>query len=93
MVTLTSPAAKAGTMPEAGKMPARRKKMRAAVDHLRDYVGTYNEQAHYQDYTDKTYVDDILYGLGLSMQHLIPSDFYGAGGYERFKQYLREHLK
>lgn len=87
------PTAKAGTMPEAGKMPARRKKMRAAVAQLQGYVGTYDTQLHYQDYTDKTYVDDMLYGIGLSMQHLMPSDFSGAGGYERFKQYLREHLK
>lgn len=71
----------------------RQKAMGRAVDELQDYVGTYDEQAEYRSYSDKTFVDDILYGLGLSMQNLIPSDFRGAGGYERFKQYLREHLK
>lgn len=74
-------------------MTPRRKQMREAVKHLQHYVGTYDKQLHFDDYTNKTYVDDILYGLGLSMQHLFPTDFSGAGGYERFKQYLREHLK
>lgn len=68
----------------------RRKVMRERVAYLKDYVGTYDSQAHYEDYSDKTYVDDILYGLGLSMTGL--TDYTGAGGYERFKQYLREHL-
>lgn len=69
----------------------RRKAMRWRVKYLQDYVNTYSDQAHYEDYSDKTYVDDMLYGLGLSM--VGPADYTGPGGYERFKQYLREHLK
>ena len=71
----------------------RHKAMDRAVKQLQTYVGTYTEQAEYRDYSNRIFVDDILYGLGLSMQNLIPSDFHGASGYERFKQYLREHLK
>lgn len=71
----------------------RRKSMRKAVAKLQTYVGTYDQQASFDDYTNKTYVDDVLYGLGLSMQELIPADYSGASGYERFKQFLREHLK
>lgn len=69
----------------------RRKLMRKRVAMLQNYVATYSEQASYDDYSDKTYVDDILYGLGISF--IAPADYTGPGGYERFKQYLREHLK
>jgi hypothetical protein len=68
----------------------RRKAMRVRVSQFQKYVATYHEQAHYEDYLDKTYVDDMLYGIGLSMSGL--TDYSGPGGYERFKQYLREHL-
>jgi len=69
---------------------ARRKLMRERVAKLQHYVATYSDQASYEDYSDKTYVDDVLYGLGISM--IGPTDFTGPGGYERFKQYLREFL-
>lgn len=68
----------------------RQKRMREAVAKLQAYMSSYSEQAHYEDYTDKTYVDDILYGLGLSLSGL--SDFSGPGGYSRFKAYLQDHL-
>jgi hypothetical protein len=69
----------------------RRKLVRERVKYLQDYVNTYSDQGGYEDYSDKTYIDDMLYGLGLSM--VAPADYSGPGGYERFKQYLREHLK
>jgi hypothetical protein len=69
----------------------RRKLVRERVKFLQDYVNTYSDQGGYEDYSDKTYIDDMLYGLGLSMAG--PTDYSGPGGYERFKQYLREHLK
>lgn len=65
--------------------------MRERVKYLQDYINTYSWQAEYEDYADKTYVDDILFGLGLSMSGAY--DYTGPDGYERFKQYLREHLK
>jgi hypothetical protein len=68
-------------------------RMREMVAKLQEYVRTYSDQAHYEDYSDKTFLDDMLYGIGLSMQVGTPTDFTGAGGYERFKQKLREHLK
>jgi hypothetical protein len=69
----------------------RRKLMRERVASFQKYVATYHEQSSYDDYSDKTYVDDMLYGIGISM--IAPADYTGPGGYERFKQYLREHLK
>jgi hypothetical protein len=67
----------------------RRKLMRERVASIQKYVATYTDQQHYEDYSDKTYIEDMLYGIGLSM---IPADYRGPGGYERFKQYLREFL-
>lgn len=64
--------------------------MRERVENIQGYVATYSDQPGYDEYSDKTYIDDMLYGIGLSM---IPADYSGPGGYERFKQYLREHLK
>lgn len=69
----------------------RHKRMREAVAKLQAYMNAYTQQAHYEEYTDKTYVDDVLYGLGLSLSGL--TDYSGPGGYERFKAYLRDHLE
>jgi hypothetical protein len=69
------------------------KRMRACVAKFQKYVATYDTQAQYDTYLEKTYLDDMLYGIGLSLMELKPTDYTAAGGYERFKQYLREHLK
>jgi hypothetical protein len=79
--------------PKDREQVKRRKRMREMVAKFQDYVRTYSGQSHYEDYSDKTFVDDMLYGIGLSMQVGTPTDYTGAGGYERFKQALREHLK
>jgi hypothetical protein len=70
-----------------------RKRMREMVAKFHKYVGTYSSQWSYADYSDKTFLDDMLYGIGLSMQVGTPTDYTGAGGYERFKEALRQHLK
>lgn len=67
-----------------------RKRMREMVSRFQKYVATYSDQAHFEDYSDKTYIDDMLYGLGISI--VGPADYTGPGGYERWKQKLREHL-
>jgi hypothetical protein len=68
-----------------------RKRMRAIVAHFQQYVATYTDQAHYDHYSDTTYLNDMLYGIGLSLVET-GSDYSGAGGYERFKEFLRQHL-
>lgn len=70
----------------------KRKRMREVVAYFQKYVATYTEQSHYDDYSDKTYLEDMLYGIGLSLAVGTPTDYSGPGGYERFKQALREHL-
>lgn len=77
----------------AKKLTKQQKRMRAVVAKMQSYVATYSEQAHFDIYTDKTFLDDMLYGIGISMQIGTATDYTGPGGYERFKQALREHLK
>lgn len=68
-----------------------RKRMRNMVARYQKYVAAYSDQPRYEDYMDKTYLDDMLYGLGISI--IGAADYGGPEGYERFKQLLREHLK
>lgn len=75
------------------KADPRHVRMREMVAKYQEYIRTYSDQTSYETYSDKTFLDDMLYGIGLSMQVGTPTDYTGASGYERFKQKLREHLK
>lgn len=68
------------------------KRMRAVVAKMQHYVATYSNQAEYASYTDKTFLDDMLYGIGIAMAEHTATDHTGPGGYERFKETLRKHL-
>lgn len=72
-------------------MQRARRRMREMVAKFQKYVATYSEQAHFEDYSDKTFLDDMLYGIGISF--VGPDDYTGPGGYERFKQKLLGHLQ
>jgi hypothetical protein len=67
---------------------ARQARMRGIVAEFQKYVATYTEQAHYDDYLDNTYLNDMLYGIGISMGQ----EYVGAEGFQRFKRVLIEHL-
>lgn len=75
------------------KLTKQQKRMRAIVAKFQDYVATYTEQAHYDTYQDKTFLDDMLYGIGTAIGSETAADYTGPGGYERWKQTLREFLK
>lgn len=70
----------------------RKVRMRQMVRAFQKYVATYDGQSGYENYSDKTFLDDMLYGVGLSLQIGTPTDYTGPGGYERFKERLRQHL-
>jgi hypothetical protein len=70
----------------------RKTRMRQMVRAFQKYVETYSGQDGYETYSDKTLLDDMLYGIGLSLQIGTPTDYSGPGGFERFKQRLREHI-
>ena len=60
-----------------------------AIDYLQKYIDTYKSQQGYKKYTLDTYVDDILYGLGVS----ISSKHYSfLRGFLLFKAKLQEHM-
>lgn len=73
----------------ARKVTPEQKRMRAAVARFQKYVATYTNERYYDTYSEKTFVEDMLYGIGLALQELRPTDYSGADGYERFKEYLR----
>ena len=66
-----------------------REKMKAAVAYLQKYVATYSSQCGFESYSEETYIDDILYGLGVSLD----KKNEWAGGFENFKERLRTHLR
>lgn len=61
--------------------------MREIVARFQRYVRTYDRQSSYATYTDRTYIEDMLYGIGLSID---PEVYRGASGFHRFKELLRE---
>lgn len=46
---------------------ARKKRVREAVSYLQNYIGTYHNQEFYEDYSDETIINDVLYGLGVAL--------------------------
>ena len=60
-----------------------------AVAYLQHYMQTYSDQKFYETYQTKTYIDDVLYGLGVSLNK---NEYEGVSGYDRFKERLRVML-
>jgi len=59
-----------------------------AVEKLTLYMTSYDGQEGYEDYMTKTYVDDIVYGLGISLS----KEYETATGFAKFKADLLEYL-
>ena len=74
---------------KSARLTAKQKRMRKSVVSLTLYMNTYAMQPFYTDYSDKTFIDDVLYGLGIALS----DQFRKADGFECFKKILREHLK
>jgi hypothetical protein len=62
-----------------------------AADAMAEYVRAYRMEQYLADYTRKTYLLDMLYGLGVSLGPF-GSDYRFAGGFDKFKAELRELL-
>lgn len=67
----------------------RQQRMRRIVAAMQLYVSTYTEQASYQDYSDETFINDMLYGIGLALDR---KEFYSGTGFDRFKKRLCGYL-
>ena len=70
-------------------LSARQKRMHDVVTYLQDYMRAYTNQRYYFDYSDETFIDDVLYGLGVALN---PEYQYGEG-FDKFKARLRKHLE
>lgn len=57
-------------------------KIEKAVEYLKDYINTYENQTGYKDYSDRTFIADILYGLGASLD----DEYQNADGFRKFKE-------
>ena len=63
--------------------------MEKALEFQKEYIETYPDQFDWKNYSAKTYINDMLYGIGAS----IGEEFRYADGFDRFKAILRDHLK
>lgn len=77
------------TTHKPAKLTPAQERMRDAVASLQKYMATYDKQYGYLDYRDETYINDVLYGLGRSLDRR----FEFAGGFAEFKRFLLTHLK
>jgi hypothetical protein len=68
----------------------RRQHVREAIAHFEFYVSEYDEQAHYEDYSDVTIVRDMIYGLGIALWG--EAEHKGPRGYERTVARIRDIL-
>jgi hypothetical protein len=75
---------------EASEMSTQRLRMIRAVESLRSYMSSYDSQAHYAEYSAATFVDDVLYGLGVALD---PDEHRYAPGFALFKSKLLRHLE
>lgn len=66
------------------------KRMKAIFARYLRYVSTYMDGDYNADCQDKTFVLDMIYGLGISIDE---PRFRCADGFDRFKAELREHIK
>jgi hypothetical protein len=67
----------------------RKKRMVLMVKYLQQYMETYPNQYGYENYNDFTFIDDLLYGLGVVLN---PEEHRFSNGYDVWKQKLIEFL-
>ena len=66
----------------------KRARMTRMVRYMAAYWATYDKQINYSDYSDKTFLDDALYAIGITLD----PKYKFANGYREFKKYLLEYL-
>jgi hypothetical protein len=67
-----------------------RKRMALMVKYLTRFMETYDKQYNYEGYTDRTFIDDVLYGLGVALN---PEKHQFADGFDTWKETLAQFLK
>jgi len=71
-------------------MTKKQKRMKTAIQDLVDYMATYELQERWLDCSDETFIDDVLYGLGVALDK---NEHRWANGFDIFKEKLRKHLE
>jgi len=61
------------------------RRMREIVNRMKKYVTTYDTQLHYEDYSDETFIIDMLYGIGIAID---PEEYRYATGLQKFRDKL-----
>lgn len=57
-----------------------RNRIARATERMTHYLSTYNQQPAFNDYTDKTFVLDMFYGIAISLGYEA-----GPDGFAKFK--------
>lgn len=57
-----------------------------AVDFMEQYINTYRNQPYYKTYTEATFINDMLYGVGVA----VSDEYQFAQGFDTFKEKLKE---
>ena len=60
-----------------------------SVKYLQNYMNTYSNQEGYEDYSVRIYIEDILYGLGVSIDE---NKYQWAECFREFKKDLMQFL-
>jgi hypothetical protein len=66
------------------------RKVFKAIEHLKHYINTYDCQYEYINYSEQTIIEDIIYGLGSSLNKV---EYSFATGLTKFKQVIYNHIK
>lgn len=57
-----------------------------AVGFMEQYINTYRQQPYYKEYTEATFINDMLYGVGVA----VSGEHRFAQGFDTFKEKLKE---
>lgn len=54
------------------------------------YVDSYDDQPHWKEYSQSIYINDMLYGLGVSLD---PTNYKWASGYDEWLHVLKDFIE
>ena len=64
-------------------------RMKKIVSRFQKYVETYSLQQSYCEYSDETFIDDMLYGIGIAID---PNKYKFSTGFDLWKGVLVSRL-
>jgi len=64
-------------------------RMDKIVSYFQNYVATYSDQQNYKTYSDRIFIDDMLYGIGIAINK---NKYQNAVGYRLWKKELIKYM-